>query len=171
VTAQATRDRLQAQADRDALLDQLAIAKTDGLTGTRSRATGLEDFDHEIDRAHRTMAPLVVAYVDVVGLKAVNDTHGHAAGDALLQRAVNAIRGHLRSYDLIVRIGGDEFLAVMSGATIKDARQRFAATQTALAADPDQCEIKVGFAELEAEDNAAELIKRADAELPTSDRR
>ena len=165
---QTTRDRLQAQADRDALLDQLAIAKTDGLTGTRSRATGLEDFDHEIDRAHRTMAPLVVAYVDVVGLKAVNDTHGHAAGDALLQRAVTAIRGHLRSYDLIVRIGGDEFLAVMSGATIEDARQRFAAIQTALAADPDQCEIKVGFAELEAEDNAAELIKRADAELPTS---
>ena len=168
---QAARGRLQAQADRDALLDELAIAKTDGLTGTRSRATGLEDFDHEIDRARRTMASLVVAYVDVVGLKAVNDARGHAAGDALLQCAVNAIRGHLRSYDLIVRIGGDEFLSVMSGVTIKDARQRFAAIQTTLAADPDQCEIKVGFAELEAEDNAAELIKRADAELPTSDRR
>ena len=162
---------VQAQADRDALLDQLAIAKTDGLTGTRSRATGLEDFNHEIDRAHRTMAPLVIAYVDVVGLKAVNDTHGHAAGDELLQRAVNAIRDHLRSYDLIVRIGGDEFLTVMSGATLKDARQRFAAIQSALAADPDQCEIKVGFAALEADDSAAELISRADAELPISDRR
>jgi diguanylate cyclase (GGDEF)-like protein len=168
---QAARDRLQAQADRDALLDQLAIATTDGLTGTRSRATGLEDFNHEIDRAHRTMAPLVIAYVDVVGLKAVNDTHGHAAGDELLQRAVNAIRDHLRSYDLIVRIGGDEFLTVMSGATLKDARQRFAAIQSALAADPDQCEIKVGFAALEADDSATELINRADAELPTSDRR
>jgi diguanylate cyclase (GGDEF)-like protein len=168
---QAARDRLQAQADRDALLDQLAIAKTDGLTGTRSRATGLEDFNHEIDRAHRTMAPLVIAYVDVVGLKVVNDTHGHAAGDELLQRAVNAIRDHLRSYDLIVRIGGDEFLTVMSGATLKDVRQRFDAIQSALAADPDPCEIKVGFAALEADDSATELIKRADAELPTSDRR
>jgi diguanylate cyclase (GGDEF)-like protein len=168
---QAASDRLQAQADRDALLDQLAIAKTDGLTGTRSRATGLEDFNHEIDRAHRTMAPLVIAYVDVVGLKVVNDTHGHAAGDELLQRAVNAIRDHLRSYDLIVRIGGDEFLTVMSGATLKDVRQRFDAIQSALAADPDQCEIKVGFAALEADDSASELIKRADAELPISDRR
>jgi len=167
----AARDRSQAQADRDELLQRLASAQTDGLTGTRSRATGLEDFDHEIDRAHRTMAPLVIAYIDVVGLKAVNDTHGHAAGDALLQRAVNAIRGRLRSYDLIVRIGGDEFLSVMSGATIEDARQRFAAIQTALADDPDRCEIKVGFAALEADDSATELIKRADAELPTSDRR
>jgi diguanylate cyclase (GGDEF)-like protein len=168
---QAARDRLQAQADRDALLDQLAIAKSDGLTGTRSRATGLEDFNHEIDRAHRTMAPLVIAYVDVVGLKAVNDTQGHAAGDELLQRAVNAIRDRLRSYDLIIRIGGDEFLTVMSGATLKDVRQRFDAIQSALAADPDQCEIKVGFAALEADDSATELINRADAELPTSDRR
>jgi diguanylate cyclase (GGDEF)-like protein len=167
---QAARDRSQAQADRDALLHQLASAETDGLTGTRSRATGLEDFDHEIARAQRTMAPLVIAYVDVVGLKAVNDTHGHGAGDALLQHAVNAIRDHLRSYDLIVRIGGDEFLSVMSGATIKDARQRFAAIQTALAADPARCEIKVGFAALAAEDSAAELIERADAELPASTR-
>jgi diguanylate cyclase (GGDEF)-like protein len=151
-------------------LQQLAVATTDGLTGTRSRATGLEDFDHEIARAQRTMAPLVIAYIDVVGLKAVNDTDGHAAGDALLQHAVNAIRGHLRSYDLIVRIGGDEFLSVMSGATIEDARQRFAAIQTALAADPARCEIKVGFAALAAEDSAAELIERADAELPASTR-
>jgi diguanylate cyclase (GGDEF)-like protein len=169
--AQAAHDRLQAHADRATLLEQLAAAKTDGLTGTRSRATGLEDFDREIDRAHRTMAPLVVAYVDVVGLKAVNDTHGHGAGDQLLQRAVNAIRGHLRSYDLIVRIGGDEFLAVMSGATLDEARQRFGDIQTTLAADPDHCEIKIGFATLQAEDSATELIQRADAQLPASSRR
>ncbi len=89
------------------------------------------DLDHEIDRARRTTSPLVVAYLDVVGLKTVNDALGHAAGDALAQRAVRAIRGHLRSYDLIVRLGGD----------------------------------KVGFAALEPEDSAAELIERADAEL------
>ena len=162
----ATREVQQAHADRDALLVQLAAAETDGLTGTRSRAMGLEDFDHEIARARRTKGPLVIAYVDVVGLKAVNDEHGHAAGDALLQSAVNAIRGHLRSYDLIVRIGGDEFLCVMSGATMEDALQRFSAIQTTLAAEPDRSEIKVGFAALASDDSAAELIGRADAELP-----
>jgi diguanylate cyclase (GGDEF)-like protein len=165
---QATRERLQAQADRDELLRQLAVAQTDGLTGTRARATGLEAVDQEVDRAHRTMAPLVVAYIDVVGLKAVNDASGHGAGDALLQRAVRAIRAHLRSYDLIVRIGGDEFLCVMSGASIDDAHQRFNVIQAALAADGDGCEIKVGFAALAAEDSAAELIRRADADLPPS---
>jgi diguanylate cyclase (GGDEF)-like protein len=168
---QATRQRLQAQTDRDELLRQLAVAQTDGLTGTRARATGLEAVDQEVDRARRTMAPLVIAYIDVVGLKAVNDTHGHAAGDALLQRAVHAIRAHLRSYDLIVRIGGDEFLCVMSGASIDDAHQRFNVIQAALAADPDGCEIKVGFAALAAEDSADELIRRADADLPPGSRR
>jgi diguanylate cyclase (GGDEF)-like protein len=163
---QAARDRLRARAERDALRHQLAIAETDPLTGARTRGPGLADLDHEIDRARRTTDRLAVAYVDIVGLKAENDTHGHGAGDALLQRAVHAIRDHLRSYDTVVRIGGDEFLCVMSGATIEDARQRFGAVHAALAADPDPCEIRVGFAALTPEDTGAELIERADADLP-----
>jgi diguanylate cyclase (GGDEF)-like protein len=163
---QAARDRSHAHADRDALLQQLAIAETDPLTRTRTRAPGLADLDHEIDRARRTTDGLAVAYVDIVGLKVTNDNHGHAAGDALLQRAVRGIRAHLRSYDMIVRIGGDEFLCVMSGATIDDARERFGAVHLALAGAPDPCEIKVGFAALAPEDTAAELIERADSDLP-----
>ena len=84
--------------------------------------------------------------------------------------AVNAIRDQLRSYDLIVRIGGDEFMCVMSGATIDYAHQRFAAIQTKLAADRYPCEIKVGFAALTDADTAVDLIQRADAELPDSAR-
>lgn len=164
---QAARDRLHARAERDALLAQLAIAETDPLTGTRTRAPGLADLDREIDRARRTTNLLALAYVDVVGLKAENDAHGHAAGDALLQRAVHAIRGHLRSYDTIVRVGGDEFVCVMSGATIEDARQRFDAIHHALAGDRNPCEITVGFAALTPQDSATELIARADADLLT----
>jgi diguanylate cyclase len=165
---QAARDRLEAQADRDVLVHQLAIAETDALTGTRARAAGLADLDREIARARRASGLLVIAYVDVVGLKAVNDARGHASGDALLKHAVRVIRDHLRSYDLIIRLGGDEFLCLMSGATIQDAHQRFGAVQTALAADLDRSEIKVGFAALEPEDTAGDLIERADAALPTS---
>jgi diguanylate cyclase (GGDEF)-like protein len=164
----AARDRLAAQGIRDALLRRLRIAETDKLTGTRTRAAGLSDIDHEIDRARRTRGLLVAAYVDVVGLKVVNDAYGHAAGDALLQRVVRGIRSHLRSYDVIVRLGGDEFLCAMPGATIEDARQRFGAIQTALAADSAPCQIKFGFAELGQEDSTADLIGRADAELPIS---
>jgi diguanylate cyclase (GGDEF)-like protein len=167
---QAAQDRAQSRADRDALIQHLAMAEIDQLTGARVRGPGLVELDHEIDRARRTSGALVVAYVDVVGLKAVNDVHGHAAGDGVLQHTVRRIRTHLRSYDLIVRLGGDEFLCVMSGATIQDARQRFATVQTTLAADPDPLSIKVGFAALRPSDSAAELIQRADGELPISAR-
>jgi diguanylate cyclase (GGDEF)-like protein len=167
---QAAQDRAQSVVDREALIQQLAIAEVDQLTGARLRGPGLVELDHEIDRARRASGALVVAYVDVVGLKAVNDVHGHAAGDRVLQHAVGTIRAHLRSYDLIVRVGGDEFLCVMSSATIQDARRRFESMQTVLTADPDPLAIKVGFAALGPRDSAAELIQRADAELPTGAR-
>jgi diguanylate cyclase (GGDEF)-like protein len=165
---QAASDRIEAQEDRDALLHQLAVSEMDALTGTRARAPGLADLDNEIDRARRTTGLLAIAYVDVVGLKAINDAQGHSAGDALLKDAVRVIRSHLRSYDAIIRIGGDEFLCVMSGAAIQSARQRFDSVQAALAADSSRCKIKVGIAALGPEDSATELIDRADAALPPS---
>jgi diguanylate cyclase (GGDEF)-like protein len=165
---QAARDRAEAQADREALLAQLATAETDSLTGARTRAAGLRDLGCEIERARRVDGTLVAAYIDIVGLKTVDDTDGHAAGDALLVRAVRAIRSHVRSYDLIVRLGGDEFLCAMSRATIKDARLRFDAVQAELAAGPYPCELRLGFAALKAEDDLADLVERADANLPSA---
>ena len=61
-------------------------------------------------RAKRTQRSFVLAFIDVDGLKTTNDSLGHAAGDELLRRVVDTVRDHLRSYDLIVRFGGDEFL-------------------------------------------------------------
>lgn len=165
---QAARDRVEGQADRETLLRQIAISETDPLTGARTRAAGLADIDREIDRAHRMTGELAVAYIDVVGLKTANDKRGHAAGDALLQQVVRTIRGQLRSYDSVVRLGGDEFLCVMSGATLEDARLRFAAVETDLAADQDPCQIKVGFTALAPDDRSVDLIERADADMPTS---
>lgn len=165
---QAASDRAEAQEDRDALQHELAVSEVDALTGTRARAPGLADLDNEIERARRTTGPLAIAYVDVVGLKVVNDAQGHSAGDELLRDAVRVVRGHLRSYDAIVRVGGDEFLCVMSGAAIQDAQRRFDSVQAALAAGSSQCEIKVGIAALRPEDSATELIDRADAALPPS---
>ena len=57
---------------------------TDPVTGAWSRGPGLRELEHEISRARRGSGRLVVAYLDVNGLKAINDTRGHAAGDALL---------------------------------------------------------------------------------------
>ena len=164
----AAHDRRQALEDRRALADQLALTETDPLTGARTRAAGLHDLDNELDRSHRTGAPLVAAYVDAVGLKAVNDTEGHAAGDALLKRLVTFFREHLRPYDLIVRLGGDEFLCVMSGMTLAEARKRFDTITAALAAAPDGHTIRAGLAESTPDETAAELIARADSELTRS---
>jgi diguanylate cyclase (GGDEF)-like protein len=162
---QAAADRVRARADREAFARELAITETDPLTGARTRAAGLTELDHELDRCRRAGGLLVVAYVDVVGLKSLNDSEGHAAGDELLQRVVAILREHLRSYDLIMRLGGDEFLCAMSNMTLPDARRRFRAITAALAAAPIARGIRTGFAALARDDTGTELIARADSEL------
>jgi len=170
---QAADERLRALADREILAAELAMAETDELTGARTRAAGLADLDRELDRCRRTGSAFVVAYVDVVGLKDLNDTHGHSAGDDLLRNVVALCREHLRSYDLIVRIGGDEFLCAIPDMSEADVQERFSAIGSALAARPDARGIRTGFATLREQETAADLISRADAELirpPRSER-
>jgi len=162
---QAARERLFALVDRELLAYQLAIAETDPLTGARMRAAGLLDLDRELDRCRRTGGSLVVAYLDVVGLKTLNDAQGHGAGDDLLRGIVSLIRDSLRSYDLIVRLGGDEFLCAMSDTSLAEVRARFAAIAATLAAAPAGGAISTGFAELADGETAAQLIARADSEL------
>jgi diguanylate cyclase (GGDEF)-like protein len=167
---QGARDRLQALADREELARALAITEIDPLTGARTRAAGLADLDRELDRSRRTSSTLVVVYVDAVGLKRVNDSEGHAAGDRLLKRIVALITEHLRPYDLIVRLAGDEFLCAMSNMTLPDARRRFSAIASALAASSEAGALRTGFAELTGEETATELIARADSQLIDSQR-
>lgn len=162
---QAARDRLQALADREALAQQIALAETDQLTGARTRTAGLVDLEHELDRSRRTNRTLVVAYIDVVGLKTLNDTAGHAAGDTLLKSVVGLIQSHMRSYDFAIRLGGDEFLCVMSDISLGDARERFSEIAGALAASPQAAAIRVGLAELQPDETGESLIGRADMEL------
>jgi diguanylate cyclase (GGDEF)-like protein len=162
----AAKDREEARVEREAMLHRLAAAKMDPLTGAHVRAPGLEELEHEIDRARRTTGVLAVAYVDLVGLKQVNDARGHAAGDELLKDAVRVLRSHLRSYDAIVRVGGDEFVCVMSGTPLESARQRFDAIRATSIASG--CTIRFGIAELCSEDDADSLIDRADQALPPS---
>ncbi|MEY2516745.1 MAG: hypothetical protein QOJ89_4103, partial [bacterium] len=165
---QGARDRVQALADREALARALAITESDPLTGARTRAAGLADLDRELDRCQRTSSSLVVAYVDAVGLKRVNDSEGHDAGDRLLKRVVTLLAEHLRSYDLTVRLGGDEFLCAMSNMTLPDARQRFSTIAAAVAASDEAGAIRVGFAERRPDEATTELVARADRELVAS---
>ena len=162
---QAAADRSRARGMSERLLTRLSSAETDELTGARVRAAGLQDLRGELDRCRRTNCPLVVAYVDIVGLKAVNDADGHAAGDDLLKHVVDVISRGLRSYDHVVRLGGDEFLCAMSDATLRDARERFRAIVARLASSSASPGIRVGFAEARPDEDVAQLISRADAEM------
>lgn len=166
----AAKYRIESQEERTALLQQVAVSETDALTGARARAPGLKDLEEEINRAERSGAALAVAYVDVAGLKAVNDRLGHTAGDALLTGAVAVMRDHLRSYDGIIRIGGDEFVCVMSATTVESAHTRFGVIQADAAASG--LGIRFGIAVLRPGDSPSDLIERADAELlPTPEPR
>ncbi len=167
---QAADERLRALADREILAAELAMAETDPLTGARTRAAGMTDLDREVDRCRRIGSTLVIAYVEVVGLKELNDTVGSQAGDELLRDVVLLLRTHLRSYDLIVRVGGDEFLCAISNMSEADARERFSAVGSELAAQRDARGIRTGFATLREEETVAELIARADSELIRSPR-
>ncbi|MEV4421749.1 GGDEF domain-containing protein [Patulibacter sp. NPDC049589] len=115
-------------------------------------------------RSHRSGGVLVATYLDVVGLKAVNDERGHATGDLLLQRVIATVRERLRPYDLVVRLGGDEFVCVMPGLPLVTAEQRFAGIAMSLAQPPGAA-IRTGFAVLAAKDTAATLVGRADDAL------
>jgi diguanylate cyclase (GGDEF)-like protein len=156
--ALAAQDRAQAAADREE-------SETDELTHVRRRGTGMRQLQQEIDRARRTSTELVVAFVDVNGLKAVNDTEGHLAGDSLLATVADSLRTCLRSYDLIMRYGGDEFVCALPNADTADVRRRFADVSSALAAGATKGSITVGFAEFGPNDTAEDLIRRADVDL------
>lgn len=162
---QAANERLRALADRQDLVVELAMAQTDQLTGTRTREAGLADLDRELDRCRRTGSAFVVAYVDVVGLKEVNDTLGHIAGGELLRDVADLFREHLRAYDLIVRVGGDEFLCAIPGMSETNVRARFSAIGGALACRPGARGIRTGFATLQDHETAKDLIARAEAEV------
>ncbi len=121
--------------------------------------------EREINRARRGNGRLVLAYIDVDGLKQVNDREGHSAGDGLLRDTAHAIKTHLRSYDTLVRVGGDEFVCALVDCTPAIARSRFQEIVATLHQTQAVASISVGFAELHPEDNLQRLTIRADHAL------
>ena len=162
---EAAADRVVVARDRERTRVELRRAQIDQLTGALGRELGMVALDREINRARRGNGRLVLAYVDVNGLKEVNDREGHAAGDELLRDVVGAIRAHLRAYDPIVRVGGDEFLCALGDSVPEDARPRFQAIAATIEQTRQGASISVGFAELRPGDTLAQLTQRGDMAL------
>src|SRR5690606_10336971 len=91
------------------------VALTDTLTGLRNRRYAIDRMEQEWAAAMRSGRPLSCMVIDFDGLKDINDSLGHDAGDAALQKAAEALRSAVRGQDVICRIGGDEFLAICPG--------------------------------------------------------
>ena len=84
-------------------------ANTDGLTGLANRRHFMDRLDSELDRSLRYQRPLSLVLLDLDHFKEVNDSHGHAAGDAVLRATADILRAVSRDVDLAGRIGGEEF--------------------------------------------------------------
>lgn len=105
-------------ASRDRAMQE---ARTDALTGLANRRHSLSYLELAMSAFARAAVPLAVALIDLDHFKNINDTYGHAAGDAVLRDFAEVSRKAMRQSDLIGRIGGEEFLIVFPGTSVDDA--------------------------------------------------
>jgi diguanylate cyclase (GGDEF)-like protein len=161
----AEHDRAAASGDRGTAAQHRQSTDLDPLTGALHRGAGRAALLQEMTRATREHHPLVVAYIDVDQMKAVNDTGGHQAGDQLLRHVVAALRAAFRPHDLIVRQGGDEFLCILPGMRTAAAKIRMKHVNTDLAATDRPGSVTAGFAQMHPGDTDEQLTNRADKDL------
>jgi len=162
---------VDALADRDSsLFRRLAQAQhqhayRDTLTGVLPRDAGQDQLQRAVDHAHRTAQPLMVVFLDVDDLKRTNDTQGHAAGDLLLKALGVALRRRLRSYDVVVRYGGDEFVCGLPHAGLAQATGRVDQVSAQLDAAVPGASVTAGFAALREDDSLEDVLRRADEDM------
>ena len=148
------QEEIVAQAERlEALLFE------DPLTGLANRRFILTQLGGMVSGARRHQRPLTAAVIDVDHFKAVNDTHGHAAGDKVLADVAHALREHMRAEDQLGRLGGEEFLALLGDTGVETAsaaldKLRASVRETGVT-------VSIGWAAWEGE-SADELLQRAD---------
>lgn len=100
-----------------------AAARTDAKTGLLNAAAWQREADTEIVRARRTGDTLALLIIDIDHFKRVNDAHGHLVGDQVLVGVASMLRSQLRDYDVVGRFGGEEFVVLLPGADIDEARR------------------------------------------------
>lgn len=108
-------------AERDALA---ATADRDALTPTFNRRAFMRELHRTMSEVERYKTPAAVLFVDLDGLKALNDQHGHASGDAVLKHLGRLLSDSVRESDVVGRLGGDEFGVILNRATAEEARAK-----------------------------------------------
>ncbi len=149
------------------------MAVCDSLTGLNNRTHFETVVEQEVSRARRGKQPLALLLLDLDNFKAINDHHGHLAGDTVLRELGELLRSLLRQHDLACRFGGDEFVLLLPATTQQAARQvadrclrKVHSHPFSFQGQPLQVGVSIGLAVLGAQMNRSEsLIAAADAAL------
>lgn len=148
------------------------LATIDGLTGALVRRAFLAQAELELERAKRTNSRLAVAILDIDDFKAINDGHGHAAGDLALSYFCSIVSLKIRRGDIFGRLGGEEFAVLFPATSRADAaalvdrlRMQVASSRLALPHGEVTCMFSAGVDEYHANETLANLMARVDAAL------
>jgi diguanylate cyclase (GGDEF)-like protein len=124
----------------DRLRNEVAdLALLDDLTGVGNRRHLLQRLTVECARSERSGQPFALLVIDLDAFKAINDTHGHAAGDACLQHFTLMAQTRLRPGDMLARTGGDEFCIVLPSSTLREGAMIARRVLEVCRADAEQC--------------------------------
>ena len=147
------------------------MAITDSLTGLYNRHYLDSHLAAMLERSKGDGRPLAVAIIDIDFFKSVNDTHGHVAGDQVLRELARRLENSIRASDLAARLGGEEFVVVMSDTNMDTARamcRDIEATPSAASLIEDGLAVtaSIGVAVADHRDATPDdLVKRADEAL------
>jgi diguanylate cyclase (GGDEF)-like protein len=149
------------------------LATTDSLTGLPNRRHFMEQLEYELARIKRFGKPASLLMLDLDHFKRVNDTYGHAAGDAVLRHFAELAQTSLREIDLIGRLGGEEFGVLLPGTTQPGAIELAERLREAVAAAPVMAgehqipvTVSIGIAEFDPTDpHPDDILARADVAL------
>jgi two-component system cell cycle response regulator len=167
------RRKLYAEKLRDRLDEGLEMAVIDPLTGLHNRRYIASRLRQAVESAQSGGAPVSLMLADIDHFKAVNDTHGHEAGDRVLKEFSKRLSDGLRALDMAARYGGEEFLIVMPGAGLAEAgigaeRLRGRIADTPFEHAEGQCldiTVSIGIAQVTAGESMEALLRRVDAAL------
>jgi diguanylate cyclase (GGDEF)-like protein len=152
-----------------AWMDRAArAAGTDALTGLPNRSAVTRLLDRELARAGRAGHEVSVVCLDLDNLKAINDSEGHAAGDRALVEVARCWSDELRAEDVLARVGGDEFVAVLVGTDEATAGE---VVRRLVAATPDHLGASIGVATARTSLDGPTLLDQADAAMYEEKRR
>jgi diguanylate cyclase (GGDEF)-like protein len=145
----------------------------DNMTGCFSRHSGEELLELQFILSSRSAAPLAVAFIDLDKFKSINDTYGHDAGDTVLINTAHSIRAQLRTGDMLVRWGGEEFLLIMPNTSLEQActaLNRLRSLGFSLRPDGAAMTASIGIAErmTDQSDSWRSLVETADSRMYTA---